>query len=572
MSSLRTLLPSVMLLAACAPAPGPGVDTDTDTDLPDPGGEDTGWYSGESGSLVLRRTLEADGTLTARIYGLFYDQDQGILNTAACALDDAACHVVLPPAEDDYIRIDRLPTWAPDLAEYRWAGLDVAIGPYEAHYVNDLDGMPHYFADLTDAYAQSPAFGWMGVRFGGTWGDHQGDADIYVSPDLELTTPRPNSTVAFNDTDTVLLQWTPDGWGPVLLEVRGDDPGTPLNRLYLLEDDGYFELRARDLGLGPDEVTLSFTMSRWNQGTVGKYGNQLDVLVTSEVEFTGEYFFVGGRDELAPADTCMQAATLPSTAPGSYWGELADAGFTDDLVRNACRGRDARGEEAVLPIDLAPLEQVSAVLTIPNEDASLYVLADCADDRTCLAGQDSSGVGGPEGVTYFNDTGATRRVYLVVDGVSAGVNGRYELDLDVSPIEVPEMHDTCVQAMQQTAPLSSGSYYTDFLAYTPGTDPGEGGCTGTSLPGADSMTRIRLLPGETLTANIEMKGSDPALYLLYQCNSTASCAAGADLHGATGKESLVYENRSGQTENLFLVVDTRSAVGLRPYFLTLDIR
>lgn len=571
MSSLRTLLLPLLSLAACVPAPGPGVDTDTDDELPPPA-HDTGWSGADRGSLVLQRSLEPDGSRSVHMYGLFYDQGQGILNTAACALGGVTCQVALPPAEDDYVETDPGRAWLPDLAEYRYVGLDVSVGPYRAPYVNDLDGVPHYFADLTATYAAEPASGWMGVRFGGTWGDYEGEDDLYLSPDLELLLPAPHSTVRFNENDMLVLNWVPDGWGPVLLQVRSDAPGHPLSRLYHLEDDGYFELPIRSLGLGTSDAEVSFELSRWNEATVGRYGNTLDVVATSEVRFTGRYFHVGGRDALDAPDTCMEAMTAPSTPPGSWWGELADAGYGDDVLRNSCRSRQARGEDAILPVDLAPLEHLAAVLEIPNEDASLYLLSDCANDLTCLAGQDTCCGGAPESLEYFNDTGSSRRVYLVVDGVSAGVEGRYALDLAVSTLAEPEMSDTCVEAMKQSAPTPPGRYYSNFGAYTPGTDPGTGGCTGTALPGPDAMTKIRLAPGETLTATIDMKGGDPALYLLYQCNSAASCPAGADQHGATGKETLVYENRSGQGENLFLVVDTKSPTGLRPYFLTIDVR
>ena len=83
------------------------------------------------------------------------------------------------------------------------------------------------------------------------------------------------------------------------------------------------------------------------------------------------------------------------------------------------------------------------------------------------------------------------------------------------------------------------------------------------------MTRVDLQPGETITVNVDMFGSDPSLYLVYNCSNPASCAAGSDIDvGPT--ESVQYTNNSSQPETLYLVVDSKVAIS--PYFLTIDIQ
>ena len=570
---MRSLLLS-LALAACSEPPGPAQEP-VDTNPPPGQAPDTGFPPGDRASVMLTRVLQEDGTRVVELHGLVADNVQGFYNAAQCAITGGTCLPVLPPLEDDYIQFDPTVTFQPQLSQYGYLGLDVTLGPWRAHYVNDGDaGFPHYYSDLTPKYGKESIFGWYGVRLDGTWGKYRGEADLYVSPELDLRSPEPNSTIAFNDTDALALQWVPDGYGTVFLTVVEEGIGANVTRLYWLEDDGYFELPVRDLGLGTGDETLQFTMSRWNTNTLDIRGHTLDLVATSEVAFEGEYFFVDGRTRALDADTCNQSAVLPGVQPGRYWGQLAEAGYQND-IQSAC-GFTVSGQDAIVPVDLAPREAVLATLTLPEANASLAVVRDCQATATCLARSDAGNpaTGGPESIVYENTTDEPERVYLLLDAVGSAP-GIYALDVQLQQLLEPPMHDTCVDAMDPTnTPVTTGTYvyYTNFLAYTPGTDPGTNGCTGTALPGSDSMMKVQLAAGQTITAKIDMQGSDPALYLLYQCNNPgASCRAGIDAHVAQPGETLIYKNSSGQTENMFLVIDTKSANGLKPYKLTLDI-
>jgi hypothetical protein len=131
------------------------------------------------------------------------------------------------------------------------------------------------------------------------------------------------------------------------------------------------------------------------------------------------------------------------------------------------------------------------------------------------------------------------------------------------------MSDACAGATSQATPTAAGTYYTEYLPYTNLLNPGTGGCTGSSLPGSDSLTKVVVEPGQTLTATIQMPGGDPGLYLLYNCTNAFSCPAGVDARG-DAVEVLTYANGSTGTETLYLVVDSKT--GLRPYYLTLDLQ
>ena len=104
----------------------------------------------------------------------------------------------------------------------------------------------------------------------------------------------------------------------------------------------------------------------------------------------------------------------------------------------------------------------------------------------------------------------------------------------------------------------------------PGDDlnPGAGGCTCKSAPGADVIAPITISAGMTLTLGIDMPGADPALYLIEDCTDESTCVAGVDT-GGDADEGLAYQNL-GPDQTLYLVIDT--ADGLQPYFLSVDIR
>ena len=116
--------------------------------------------------------------------------------------------------------------------------------------------------------------------------------------------------------------------------------------------------------------------------------------------------------------------------------------------------------------------------------------------------------------------------------------------------------------------IGAGTYYTEFLPYTNVLNPGAGGCTGSSLPGPESMTKVTLEAGQTVSAAVTMPGADPGIYLLYNCTNVFSCPVGADNRG-DGLEALAYTNGNTVSETLYLVVDSKTRMS--PYFLTVDI-
>jgi len=564
-----------LLLSGCGgsvtdgePKDGAGTtDTDSTTDSDLTVDTDAGpeYFEQDQGSLMLVRR-DNGRSKAAFLYGLFVDEHPGFQNLAQCAVDRTLCLDLLPVDEDTYIEPNTDLLFDPQFSEYRYVGLTVSLGGYEANYYNDV--VSYYYADLTDQTGGNPISGDLGAQFGVEWGDYSGSQDIEVSGDIELQYPRPGSNISFHDGETVLVEWVPNNEGEVYLTVTA---GLYYYRIYLLEDDGYFEFDVDDMGFGTDGYDVQFTLSRWNRGKVEHKGHTLDLVATSEVSFSGEYFYVGGREQIEPANTCGEALTAPVTQSGGYWGRLQNWGYTDavnPLANPNCTGFGASGQEGIFHIQLEPLQNLTAEYILHDDDASIYLLEDCSDVQTCLIGADLTLQGAAEFLSYFNDTDEVMDVYLVADGWN-GTDGVFYLDLTIDQVLEPEMHNQCSDALQQAVPTGAGSYYTSYLPYTNLLDPGAGGCTNSSLVGPDSMTQVQVDDGQTISVNINMQNGDPAIYLLYNCTNALSCAVGADT-SVGPQEQIAYTNTSGVSELLYLVVDSKTQ--LRPYFMTIDIQ
>jgi hypothetical protein len=296
-------------------------------------------------------------------------------------------------------------------------------------------------------------------------------------------------------------------------------------------------------------------------------GNQLSFNAISELHWSAEYFYVGGRLPLYSADTCNVAQAMAETQTGSYWGRLADWGYNNTLSPTDCTGYTTNGADGIVRFDLPAKTSLSVTHDLQTDDSALYLLDDCNNEDSCISGSDVSIGFGPETVFYFNASDVVKSVYAVLDGyqTSAGI---FYADVVVNTMLEPEMYDTCTGVLTQAVPTGANGYYTDNISYTGQLDPSIGGCIATSSPGNDAMTKITLQDQETLTVLVSMPGENPAIYLLYNCTSTNACAAGADFDFGPN-EQMAYTNTSGDTETLYLVIDSKTA--LQPWFMTIDI-
>ncbi len=126
----------------------------------------------------------------------------------------------------------------------------------------------------------------------------------------------------------------------------------------------------------------------------------------------------------APEDDCLDAALQPSLTAGVHRWAGSLAGLTDDLdpaaaATGSCTGRPALGEEAFVPVELAPGETLRATLTQTGADGALYLLTDCTSANNCVAGVDVPG--GPDTIVYTHTGSARQQYFLALDAlVGAG--------------------------------------------------------------------------------------------------------------------------------------------------------
>lgn len=552
----------LIFLLACGPTPpigAPSADTDTnpspgdDDDVTVPNGND------DEASLALFLWPPRYGTPqpTVAFGGVFVETRRGFVNLAQCvAFPDTYCAKELPDDADNWVDVFSFDEDLLDELLARDIGPSVTLGSYEASKLR-VGALEVYFDPAAGGLPTAGAG--LDLAFGpGEWGTVAIEDAIQVPTPLEITSPETFTWHTFTDTAPVPFRWTPGGTGEVYLSILAAGN----RRLYLLEDDGSFDLDLGGLGLF-DAEEISIALSRWTTANVDIDGHELALQVQYDQWFYGAYRDLTGT-ELVPADTCQDAMGDLPVVPGTYWGTLD--GFSNDLNpgNGGCTGFAATGQDAVIPYVMQPWEFLTVTQGMPGDDASVYLLTQCQDTTTCLDGSDSAQAGANETVTWFNQTDAELPLYIVVD--SFGLNDDvFELSIDAVILETDLLVPTCIEAMQQ-GPAAPG-IYTGYLGSNNNILDPTIDCD-VSAPGGEGLVQILLQPGETLTATASMPGSDTVLYVLYNCSVVASCAETRDA-STTASETISYTNASLGSEIVYLVVDAAGPTG--QYIVDIEI-
>ncbi len=143
-----------------------------------------------------------------------------------------------------------------------------------------------------------------------------------------------------------------------------------------------------------------------------------------------------------PAPACIPAFNLTITAGVPYPNptcataiDLQDQSLQEFQVNtcgggnnysptNGCTGySQANGDDAVWSIYLNAGQTIAVTLTGENYDAAIYLLTDCSDMNSCVAGGDD-----PETFTYVAEADGV--YYLVIDGYAAGGCGTSLVTID----------------------------------------------------------------------------------------------------------------------------------------------
>jgi hypothetical protein len=567
----RVSVPSLVLLtsivAACSGDDGASpTDTvpGTGTTLPEPP-PDTGWPAGDVGNFHIAHHVNTGRT---EVFVTALESDPGFHNFAQCGIAQTVCIGGFPPDEDTSRDFDPDQDLDRDMVTTRYLGYEISVGPYVMEYREDPDdGFGFYYLDGSDiGYAE----GWVGASWGGQWPEYNSTDDLYLPKPIELINPRPGGFLEFTNGETAVIEWVPTGEGEVTLAVV---PKFGDGKLYRLEDDGYFGLFADDLGLSGDVEELTFVLQRWTENEVSRFGHVVRMMASSDIVFDGQLLNIGGRDEIEPSDHCDQAQGGPALEAGFYWGFLG-RGLTNDVdPNNGCLGSsfysDANGVDGLFRIEVKPHHNVSVDYNAFTQSASVYFLEDCNDEDTCFMGSDLyPDPNIHEYIAYFNPDNETKNIYLGVDATDPGPESVFTLDVMIEELLTPEAHDFCADAQADTTPEYAGNYYADFVGgFTNQLNPGTGGCTGSSLPGPESLIPVELPSMATLDVSVDMAGADVGVYLLLDCNNAFSCVSGSDL-SFSDPEGVSYQNTTNYPQTVYIVVDSKA--GLAPYFLNIS--
>lgn len=578
----RTLVTAAFLLTACS---GPSTTDDTDTDRVETDDTDTdtttqttlidtAWPPGDVGSLEIVHHVNTGAT---GVFGVFAKSAPNYVNMAQCAVSGGTCITGIPTDEDDWEDLDPDTELLREDVHTRFVGYDITFGPYTMTYKEDKEnGFGHYVSDVSE---EELVEGWIGANWGGgQWGDYHSDADLNVSRPIDLTAPRKGSNVFVTNGQMLPIEWVPTGQGIVTLTVatRFD-----LYREFHLEDDGYYDLDIDDLGILDDTTSLTLTLTRWDRNSIHFQGNVVEMVASSDVWFTADYANIGPRDYLYAADGCDEARGLPAIGSGGYWGRLDFKTDTFQPLTCLVSGSptaNARGKDALVRVEVPPKSVLNLDYNTLSESASVYLLTDCTNGNSCVKGSDIDQTPNiHEFTNYFNSTEDPQELYIGLDTTGVDASGQptpgdtvWTLDTDIESLRDPEMFDTCLEALGKPQTLSTGGYFEEFVAYTDDLNPGVGGCTHTSLNGADAIMPFSLAPKQTFTVNVSSATGDVAVYVLTSCTDVFSCVAGADA-GFSQTEQLVLVNQGKAVSNLYLVVDSKG-VGLRPFVMGVSIQ
>lgn len=137
--------------------------------------------------------------------------------------------------------------------------------------------------------------------------------------------------------------------------------------------------------------------------------------------------------ELEPDnDDCATAIDLTgSMGPEGVVVHGDTDSYTDSLEppTSCTSGWGEDGPDAIYRVDVSVGETITAVVTPEGYDASIYILVDCSNPDTCVAGLDTGGDDDSE--TIEHTAAADTSYYIVVDSWRSSEHGCFTLRISV---------------------------------------------------------------------------------------------------------------------------------------------
>ena len=137
-------------------------------------------------------------------------------------------------------------------------------------------------------------------------------------------------------------------------------------------------------------------------------------------------------------DTCAGAIELTRCTAGSVNGTLqwATNNYDPAVPGPSCTGYAAAGKDVTYKVALEAGDGVTLTYTPTGYDASLYIVSDCSNMATCVAGSDLCCSGTAEPISWVCPTTGT--YYIICDGYGTNVGGAFTLAYDLTCVPPAE--------------------------------------------------------------------------------------------------------------------------------------
>lgn len=184
---------------------------------------------------------------------------------------------------------------------------------------------------------------------------------------------------------------------------------------------------------GADCILVADTGIQTTTPVMGDYIVVVDGFEGAACDFTLEIIATDPWS-LNPA-ACGTAIPLLCSIGPAISGDTCSG--ADHIRALGCETWRSAGKETWYRVTLAPTGSIAVDLAMPDGDAVLWILGGCASASECLDHSDSGVKGESESVSYTNDTGSNRTVYLVVDSYGAGTCGAWDGNVACDGFIVP---------------------------------------------------------------------------------------------------------------------------------------
>lgn len=190
--------------------------------------------------------------------------------------------------------------------------------------------------------------------------------------------------------------------------------------------------------------------------------------------------------------------------------------------------------------------------------------------NTCRAGINEALAGQPEVLTYANPGTTPLTTFLIVD-TSSATSTAFRLTVAFSTIPAGDVCSTALVANPGTVTGTLGGFANDYSS-GPGCASGTNGVDNvwvTSVPAGNRLTSTVTASATQLPDGGTGYGFQPTVNLVVgTCNPTLSCVAGGAAPANGGSATTFFDNVTGGTVPVMVVVDTLTTMPSGSYTLT----